>query len=1161
MAASCRSGTRGADMSFFTKYLNPSPGVWLWPGKEVKLSSLLQGKPLSQMADRLDALSLQSSCYGACIPWTWGVCQVPGNLVWYGGFKSTAVTTTQGGGGKGGGVKQQSTTYTYTADLIMDLGFGRVTSIPRVWRGKSLYSGGATGSQIVTVTENWTTPGSGNMTHTVAQTANYVAFGGIAFTYQTNDGLTTSGTLRLGTDYSVAGQGNITVVNPLYHGANVAITYQYRNATIVTTALDDLGLTFISGAIAQNPWSGLASYGNQSIGYSGQCQVAATAYDLGTNASVDNHKFELISSWAYHLGSTQPDIDPSLFLHDVMSDTRQGIDFPAELFDVSSSWSDYCVANNLLVSPALLTQMNGFDVVATVAQLTNSQPLWSGGRLKIIPYGDANATANGRTFTANTTPVYDVTDELWKGDAQTAPLSYDIKAPTDRYNHVRVEYLDRSQQYATTIAEARDLTDIVANGLRSMNVIQAHWICTADIARHVAQLVMQRSLFVTTMYKFVLPLNYVFLEPMDLVTLTDSSLGMSLKPVRITEVDENDDGSFTISCEDYPPGICSAALYNTQGLGGYTFDYNVDPGLCDTPLIFETPYADSKTGLGVFVAVRGNQSIPNTNWGGAQVWVSMDGTNYKSAGTSYGGSRYGKLSAAVSSANTTIPVTGLGSSQLSSGSANDAAVLNTLCCILGAQQEYFAYQTATLTGTGNYTLSLLNRGAFHTATQETHSNGDAFVRVDSSVVQSEDLDPSVVGKTIYVKVLPFNIYGQHQYSLADVSATTYTVTGAQYIRGRGQALRVVARGNSDTAGPIAAALYSMNSGLPVSVGSGTEYNFAKVLRAAPYTVTYVGAYNVLASTANATALAAAMNAVGNDYVAVVWTTDEPQTNRLFGNLPAAMYRCGASTSVYGSPQFKFRSAYVLVGIPGCGQGGGAEAYNGDTDSSTNAWCDLSFTVDADGFTVTGSTSTPRTLRDYSYTGDYNAGAGMALISRGNCSASGTTITGTNAGTPAWNGDCYSPLGYTGGAFCSGQPQQTNADIMIALNSDPLTDSNYTSLDYAWYFDSAGNSRCYESAGNVAGPFSYAANDVFSIVYDGVKVAYVQNGTVRRSVAANIAVPLYFDSAFENLGSVASVNFGPMSAVTGIGTNQIVLGAATNIYIATHVSTGTFSVDD
>jgi hypothetical protein len=1128
----------------------------------------MSGQTISTSDTKLSVFNLQSSCYGGVIPMAWGVCQLSGNIVWYGGFKSVATTKTQGGKG---GVTQTSTSYAYQADVMMGLANTRISGITRIWKGKSLYSGGVAPSSIVTVTESWTTPSSGTMTYSVGHLAAFASWGGITRSFTAPDGKISTIPLQLGTDYTQKA-GVVTVVNTALYSTPLQVTYQYTNTTPATTALDDLGMTLIPGDLGQTPWSGLASYGSQSIGYSGCAMVAAQAYPLGSDASIENHLFEGVCSWAYHLGSTVPDVDPSVVMREMLSSARGGANFPATSLDTWQSWSDYCVANNLLVSPVLKEQVAAADLVDQATKLTNSAAVWSGGRLKIIPYGDAAATAHGRTFTPDTTPIYDLDDGSWTPANNGSPLTYEVKLQTDRKNHFRVEYLDRSQQYAVAVAEARDLTDISVNGLQSADILQAHWICDGAIATHVAQLLLQRSLYVLTTYKAPLPWHFALLEPMDLVTLTDVELEMDHVPVRLTAITENSSGDLTIEAEDYPAGTSSATLYVSQAPLGYQHDYNADPGLCDTPAIFEVPYTASNTGLGLYIGVRGSQSPVNANWAGAQVWVSLDGTNYRLAGVAEGAARYGQLAGTVLPANTTIPVTGL-SSQLISGTANDAATLTTLCAVLGAQLEYFAYQTATLTGTGSYTLGGLNRGAYATTTLETHSSGDRFVRVDSALVQSEDLDPSYIGKTVYVKLCPYNLYGGHLYSLADVSAYTYTITGSQYVRGLGHNLRVVARGLSDTTlSTTAAGVYDLATGSVVpGTSTARSYNVLKVLRAAPYTMTFVGTFDVYASPTNATAMAAALNALDNTVVVAIWTYDEPQLNRLASGLDAAMYRCGASAAVFGSPNFKSRGAYVLVGIPGIGAGGGAEMYNGDIDSSTNAWVDLSFSVGPDGFVVSGSTSTPRTLKDYSYTGDLNAAAATFLIARGICTTSGSTISANTPGS-TWNaGDCYSAGGYSGGAYASASAAQTNSNVMFGLNTDPTADESYTSLDAAWYLNNDATCYIYESGTAVAGPWPYATDAVFTVMFDGNSLIYLQNGVVRRTTVPTgwSAMPasmggssaqVYFDSAFSTfnaIGSIKGVEFGPMSAVSGIGTNQLVNGAATDLYVDTWTG-GTFT---
>lgn len=124
-------------------------------------------------------------------------------------------------------------------------------------------------------------------------------------------------------------------------------------------------------------------------------------------------------------------------------------------------------------------------------------------------------------------------------------------------------------------------------------------------------------------------------------------------------------------------------------------------------------------------------------------------------------------------------------------------------------------------------------------------------------------------------------------------------------------------------------------------------------------------------------MATLLNAYGSDHIAVIWTCDEPFTNRMTGGLDQAMYRCGASRAIFGSPNFLYRSAYILVGIPGCGEGNGAEAYQGSVGNDPNAWCEMSITLANGAFTVSAG-YTPRSLVDYGYVGALDATKGATL---------------------------------------------------------------------------------------------------------------------------------------------------------------------------------------
>lgn len=724
------------------------------------------GQTISTSESRIEALRLQSSAYGVTIPLVFGVTRIAGNLLWYGGFAAVPHTTEEGG--KGGGVKVQNTTYSYTAWVQMGLCHGRITAIPRIWRGKKLYSGGTSPSQVLTATESYTPPGSGTMSYTLANAATYSAI--VYVRDQVSEPW--AQTLQLGEDYTVSA-GVVTIVNDFYRSRPLSIRYQYITGGETLTALSALNLSFLRGDVGQNPFAAMTSFPSERLGYSGLAVVASSEYDLGTGAQIENHMFEVVAPMAYHLGSSQPDVDPSLVMLSVLTNTRGGASFPSSGLDDWTAWSDFCVASGLLISPALTEQAPAADVLRMCAKLTNTGPVWSGGRLKMIPYADTAATGNGRTFTPNTTPVYDLDDECYTPRASgEPPLRMELKSPAERFNTVRVEFLNRAQQYNIDIAVAKDQADIDLNGPRVMETIKAHWICEAAVAQRVAHLIMQRSLYVCASYFAPLPWHFALLEPMDLVTLTDVTLELNQLPARCLVIEENDEGDLQVEFEDYPAGQASAALYPSAASAGYAHDYNAAPGNASTPIIFEAPVERTRTGLQIYVAVKG----ASANWGGAQVWVSQDGTNYKRIGVVYGVARTGTLSANASAGSSTIAVQGLGAQQLISGSAADAAALNTLCYVGGTNPEYLAYQTATLTGAGAYTLGGLVHGAYGTSAL-AHTSGDVFVRVDERVARSEDLDLSMIGKTIYVKVCSFNIYGGAQQSLADVSATTYTITG------------------------------------------------------------------------------------------------------------------------------------------------------------------------------------------------------------------------------------------------------------------------------------------------------------------------------------------------------------------------------------------------
>lgn len=132
---------------------------------------------------------------------------------------------------------------------------------------------------------------------------------------------------------------------------------------------------------------------------------------------------------------------------------------------------------------------------------------------------------------------------------------------------------------------------------------------------------------------------------------------------------------------------------------------------------------------------------------------------------------------------------------------------------------------------------------------------------------------------------------------------------------------------------------------------------------------------------------------------------------------------------------------------------------------------------------------------------------------------------------AWDSDAYSREQFYGGAVASASFDISTARAcMFGLNSDPLTDASYTSLDYAFYYTGT-QIEIYES-GAARGVFvaSPLSTDVYTVAYDGSSVYYLRNGTLLRSVAASPGLSFFFDSSFLNEGAMLrGMRFGPMTS--------------------------------
>lgn len=395
------------------------------------------------------------------------------------------------------------------------------------------------------------------------------------------------------------------------------------------------------------------------------------------------------------------------------------------------------------------------------------------------------------SFVPDLTPIYDFTiDDCLPNQSSVGSGASDanspftvVRKPRDQMlNSVKVEYLDRNNNYNPVVVEIKDEASIIAYGReRPGDIKQLHFFCLAGAAQQSATLQLIRQQIPRT-FQWTVGRHFgIIMKLMALATVTDPGQGLARQSVRIIEIQENQDFSLTLTAEEFP-GTLAAPLYGTEANLGYIINFNEDPGGINTPLIFEPP--DEFGGGNVIMCAVSFQN-PALG-GGANIWVSNqpNGTYVN----------VGKLSPARMGVTTadfgTVPVNANGQTidqtntlqvdltesqgALGSGITIDAVTLADPCYVGG---EIITYATATLLSQYKYAINYLVRGAFGTeASIVDHPAGTMFARLDSSV-GSFPFNVSQIGKTIYIKFQGFNIFEGGQQSLADVVSFPYTIQG------------------------------------------------------------------------------------------------------------------------------------------------------------------------------------------------------------------------------------------------------------------------------------------------------------------------------------------------------------------------------------------------
>lgn len=718
-------------------------------------------------------LQLQTSAYGLIIPVRYGTTRCAPQLIWYGDFKAVPQNNSSSGGGKagavgGGGKNGSSGTYQYSTSFQMCLGEGQGNGCFNCW---------------------------------VSQTQSEISSQGFSFV----NGAVGQAPWSYLTDnhpYAAVGYNGLILIEAVNY--NMGQSASLPNLNFELAGILSTGPNQLDAVPAQmmydmltNPGYGMGFDGNATgtlqvlnefytipnglpprITVAQQCQANLTVVNTVT--------LQVLSSVVSNPQQGQYVFNNGQYTFS-SSDSGQSIRISYSYRGPWQAWANFTNASGIWMSPDYNQQAQASTLLDDIAEYSYSEIVFTSGVMNVVPRGESTVTGNGYTYTPPTNPLFDLTNQDFQENSSpigiagatvsTDPVIMSRKRKSDQINNIKLECVDRGNNYASAVVEWTDKALIDNFGRRAGNMKSAHLFADFGAANTAVQLLGQKEYILNT-YSFTLDQRYACLDPMDIVTLTEAQSGLNRQWVRIIEIQENDDGTISFCAEEYPAGTGAAATYKLNVGQGFIPNYNTDPGVINPPVIFEPPVQiTGSNGLEVWAAISGVN--PNT-WGGCDVYVSLDnGGTYKFLETIHAPSVMGVLSANFatgSDPDTTHTLSvdlSMSYGQLSSGAQSDADNNTTLCYVDG---EFVSYEVATLTAPYKYNLGTYLRRGQYGSVIGAHSSGSNFVRLNNFLVKVP-LDSHYVGQTIYLKFPSFNQYDGGEQTLAEATAYAHTIQG------------------------------------------------------------------------------------------------------------------------------------------------------------------------------------------------------------------------------------------------------------------------------------------------------------------------------------------------------------------------------------------------
>ena len=595
----------------------------------------------------------------------------------------------------------------------------------------------------------------------------------------------TAGNLVSGTP-SASGEYQVTIgfynFYPGDAGRPVAIEYSYTSSDPTISSSSVLNLTFFNGAQSQDPWSYTESANpSHAFGYTLTCYMASENLDLGQTAQMPPYNYEVAGQCIY---PGQQDCLISDVITLLLSDPFCGIDFPSSALDTAGTWANYAIphwlANGFFISDILEASVGIADLLKRYCDAGNTAAFFSGGLLKLVPYSEVSAAGNGAVYTPPTTPVATLSwDNILLPSGQRPGntlsddyITVDEVAAVDKYNYVQANFAYRANSYNNNLINQQSDAMIALYRRRIESAQDWKFITLPAAAQWALSCRLSRGLYVDKKFKLTLPYTFDFLEPMDVLV---SPTGINVRIIKIQE-DENQEQQ--IEAENFVFGGSSASIYPLQNPNSYQPTQNgSDPGSTFPVFYQPTTMQSGNVANQINIAAAGD----NTNWGGCQIWISMNGEDYSQIGTINETCALGILSASLAATadpdlTDTLSVDmSPSNTQLISASPAVANSFGTLCALISPDMstiEFISYQNATLTATNRYNLTLLRRGVYGTPVS-AFPKGSSFIYIGSYNIFTYTYSLQNLGQIIYFKLPAFNLTKTFVQSLTQCKAWAY----------------------------------------------------------------------------------------------------------------------------------------------------------------------------------------------------------------------------------------------------------------------------------------------------------------------------------------------------------------------------------------------------